>query len=85
MCPLESHRRRSWWLCINQAQTDRCEEKELTEEAEEALALRVLNPRYTSESLEKHSKLNTNTLVLLRDSDLIGLGQKSLPVILMLG
>lgn len=37
-------------------------EKELTLEAQEALALKFLNPGYTLESLGEHLKLNTNTL-----------------------
>lgn len=37
-------------------------EKELTQKAEEALGLRVLNPGYTLKSLEEDFKLNTSTL-----------------------
>lgn len=37
-------------------------EKELTQKAEEALGLRVLNPGYTLKSLGEHFQLNTSTL-----------------------
>lgn len=46
----------------HRAQTDGCWREGTHTEPEEALALRVLNPDYTLESLGEHFKLNTNTM-----------------------
>lgn len=55
-------RQRGQWLCRTRPRLVGAGKKELTQKAEEALALTALNPAYTLEPLGEHFKFNTNTL-----------------------